>query len=127
MNKLSSLLLALFFAGCSASIQTQFQNPKPPLTLEDKVIFLDVHHLLPPAVEKIGTVSFGDSGFSTDCDFNSLLITARKIARSKGANIVKVTEKKAPNIWSTCYRLNIDLYFTAQEVSTLPQYQLQIN
>jgi hypothetical protein len=120
-------LLSLILLGCSASIKSSFQNSKKPLTIEDKVAFLDTGHSVPENAVKLGQAKFGDSGFSTDCDFNSNLVKARKIARENGANIVKVTEKKTPDIWSTCYRLQIEFYFYAGNVSALPQYALQIN
>ena len=59
--------------------------------------------------------------------FNSNLIKARKIAREKGANIVKVTEKKTPDLWSSCYRIKVDFYFSEKDITKIPQYQLQIN
>jgi hypothetical protein len=127
MKKLVSLFCVLMLLGCSASIQSTFENPKKPLTIEDKVVFLDIHHSVPKDAEKIGSAHFQDSGFSTDCDFNSNLIKARKLAREKGANVVKVTEKKVPDLWSTCYRIKVDFYYTTSDINTIPQYKLQIN
>jgi len=127
MKKLASLFCTLMLFGCSASIHSTFDNPKKPLTIEDKVVFLDIQHSVPKDAEKIGSAHFQDSGFSTDCDFNSNLIKARKLAREKGANVIKVTEKKVPDLWSTCYRIKVDFYYTTSDINTIPQYKLQIN
>lgn len=127
MKKLASLFCTLVLFGCSASIHSTFDNPKKPLTIEDKVVFLDIQHSVPKDAEKIGSAHFQDSGFSTDCDFNSNLIKARKLAREKGANVIKVTEKKVPDLWSTCYRIKVDFYYTTSDINTIPQYKLQIN
>ena len=75
----------------------------------------------------LGSAKFGDSGFSTDCDFNTNLISARKIARANGANIVKVIEKSIPDLWSSCYRITVEFYHYEGDVTKLQQYQLQIN
>lgn len=52
---------------------------------------------------------------------------ARDEARKNGANIVKVVDKKKPDLWSSCYRLRIELYKYNGEVSALPQYKLQLD
>lgn len=69
-------------------------------------------------------MKFGDTGFSTDCSFNSNLKKAQKIARENGANIVKIIESKKPDLWSTCYRMKIDFYQYKGDVTILEQYQL---
>lgn len=71
---------------------------------------MDLNHKVPETARKIGNAKFGDSGFLTDCDFNSNLIKARQMARENGANIVKVTETKKPDLWSSCYRIKVDFY-----------------
>lgn len=120
-------LLALLFAGCSPKIATDIAQKRPPLTIEDKVAFLDLYNKVPEGSEKLGSAKFGDSGFSTDCGFDENLIKARKIARQNGANIVKVTKKKTPDLWSSCYRLEIDFYYYPGDVTRLPQHQIQID
>ncbi|MCL9809784.1 hypothetical protein [Flavobacterium luminosum] len=127
MKKLTLLFTASILLSCGASINSNFQTQNKPLTIEDKVAFLDVQHKVPETAIKLGDGKFGDTGFSTDCDFNSNLVKARKLARQNGANIVKLIEKKTPDIWSSCYRLKIEYYFYEGNVSELPQYQLQIN
>ena len=126
MKQLIFILLSTILVSCGASIKSNFQTQNKALTIDDKVAFLDVHHKVPETAKKLGDGKFGDTGFSTDCDFNSNLIQARKIARKNGANIVKVVEKKTPDLWSTCYRLRVEYYFYEGNVSDLQQYQLQI-
>lgn len=127
MKKSLLALFSLLLFSCSPKITTSFETTAKALTIEDKVAFLDLHHAVPEGAKKIGNAHFQDSGFSTDCDFNSNLIKARKIAREKGANIIKVTEKKTPDLWSSCYRIKVDFYFSEKDVTKIPQYQLQIN
>lgn len=127
--KKNFLILSTIFilAGCASTVKTNILNKEAALTTNDKVAFLDVNHKIPENSKKIGSAKFGDSGFSIDCDFNSNLIKARQIARENGANIVKVTESKKPDLWSTCYRMKVDFYKYEGDAKTLQQYQLQIN
>jgi hypothetical protein len=127
ITNLFLLCAIVMLISCSAKITSSFLSQEKPLTLNDKVAFLDVQHNVPEGAKKLGEAKFGDSGFSTDCDFNSNLIKARVLARKNGANIVKITEKKAPDFWSSCYRLKIEFYLYKGDVTTLRQYQLQIN
>lgn len=128
MRKLLFGISTFLLVSCGASIKSSFTEQLKPLTIENKVAFLDLENKLPENVKKIGEAKYGDSGFSTECDFNTNLINARKLARANGANIVKVTEKKEPNIWgSSCYRIKVDFYFYDGDVTKLSQYQLQIN
>ena len=120
------ILFSTILVSCGASIKSNFQTQNKALSIDDKVAFLDVHHKVPENAKKLGEGKFGDTGFSTDCDFNSNLVQARKIARQNGANIVKVVEKKTPDLWSSCYRMKIEFYFYDGNVTELPQYQLQI-
>lgn len=127
MKRLFIAILPFLLIGCSASIKSSFTSQKKPLTLEDKVAFLDIQNKVPEHSQKLGEAKYGDSGFSTSCDFNTNLISARKLARANGANIVKVIKKTGLDLWSSCYRITVEFYFYEGDVTQLPQYQLQIN
>ena len=126
MKKLLFFLI-IGFVSCSPKVKPNFTNPQSELSSQDKVALLDIEHKLPDNVQKIGSVKYKDSGFSTDCSFNSLMNRARQSARKNGANIVKVIDKKSPDIWSTCYRLEIEFYKFEGSVSSLPQYELTLD
>ncbi len=127
MTKILFLITIIGFTNCSPKLSTNFTNAQPKLSIDDKVAFLDIEHNLPENIIKVGKLRFQDSGFSTDCNFNSLLNKARIEARKNGANIVKIIDKKKPDIWSTCYRLKIELYRFNGDVSSLPQYKLKLD
>jgi hypothetical protein len=134
MNKLSmkfkflfAFIISLLLTGCSAKISSNFYSQEKPLSNNEKVAFLDINHIVPENAKKIGKAKFGDSGFSTDCNFNSNLIKAREIARKNGANIVKVIENKTPDFSSFCHRMKLEFYYYDGNVSDLKQYKLQIN
>ena len=98
MKRLFISMLPFLLISCSASISTSFTSQNKPLTIEDKVAFLDLINKVPEGAKKLGEAKYGDSGFSTSCDFNSILINARKSARANGANIVKVVKKSTLNV-----------------------------
>ena len=122
-----SLGTILTLTSCASTVKTTITNQEKALTTNDKVAFLDVNHKVPESAKNIGNAKFGDSGFSIDCNFNSILIEARQIARKNGANIVKIADSKKPDLWSSCYRMKIDFYKYEGDVKSLQQYQLQIN
>lgn len=128
MRKIIVCSLSLVVLSCGASITSNFTSRLQPITIEQKVVILDIKHIVPLTAKKIGYASFGDTGFSTNCDYNSNLASAREIARKNGANLVKVTEKKDPTFFgSTCYRIKVDFYSYTGDTNQLDQYQIQIN
>ena len=128
MRKIILSALTLVLVSCGASVKSNFTTQLEPIKIDQKVAILDLKNTVPDGATKIGTASFGDTGFSTNCDFNTNLIDARKIARKNGANVIKVTEKKEPNFFgSSCYRIKVDFYSYQGDVTQLDQYQIQIN
>lgn len=127
LTKALFLITVIGFTSCSPKISSNLTNPQPKLSIDEKVALLDIEHKLPESVVKVGDLRFQDSGFSTDCSFNSLMTQARNEARKNGANIVKVVDKKKPDLWSSCYRLKIELYKYDGDVSSLPQYKLKLD
>lgn len=121
-------LLAVFgIASCSPKISSNLSNPQQELPVDEKVALLDIDHSLPENIIKVGELRYQDSGFSTNCSFNSLMTQARSEARKNGANLVKVVDKKKPDLWSSCYRLKLELYNYSGDVSALSQYQIKLD
>ena len=118
-----SFLFSLFLSSCGAVINESISKNYSYLPIDAKIAILEVKHNVPANVEKLGFISFGDSGFSTDCDLSK----ARKRAREIGANIVKINQVTEPSIVSSCYRMNISFYKYDGDVSQLPQISLQQN
>ena len=122
-----SFLFLLFLSSCGAVINESISKTYSYLPIDAKIAILEVKHNVPANVEKLGFISFGDSGFSTDCDYYSNLSKARKRAREIGANIVKINQVTEPSIVSSCYRMNISFYKYDGDVSQLTQISLQQN
>lgn len=123
------LFLSIFISllSCNAVVNESVNKKYDYLPIDSKIAILEINHNLPENVEQLATMSFGDSGFSTDCDYFSNLSKARKRAREIGANIVKIIESKSPDFLSSCYRMKVVLYKYKGDVSNLPQIQIQRN
>ena len=81
ITKILFFMTVIGFTSCSPKISSNFTNPQPKLSIDEKIALLDIEHKLPENVVKVGELRFQDSGFSTDCSFNSLMTQARNEAR----------------------------------------------
>ena len=128
MRKLLFGTSTSLLVSCGASIKSSFKEQLKPFAVENKVAFLHLENKVPENLMKTRVENFGDTGFSIDCDSNTLLIKARNLARKNDANIVKVTEKREPHILgSSFYNMYVDFYFNDRALTKLSQYQIQIN
>ena len=125
INILLIMLLGTLLS-CGARVKSNFDNRREALTSNEKVAFLLIQHDVPAGATKIGTARYGDTGFSVDCDYDSNLIKARKMARENGANIVKITKVTYPDLWSSCHRMELEFYLYEGNVEELKQYKLKI-
>lgn len=66
MTKILFLVTVIGFSSCSPKITSNFINPQPKLSIDEKVALLDIEHELPKNITKVGDLRFQDSGFSTD-------------------------------------------------------------
>lgn len=100
---LSSILL-LF--SCSPKISTSIIQ-KVQVNQENKnIIVYNIGASLPKSAKKIGTTKIGDSGFTTNCDYNTMLTIAKHEAKKNGANALQITDHILPSVFgSSCHRL----------------------
>ena len=105
--------LLLLCISCSPKIRTSIQAKQSSLTYDADVFVFNVKDVIPDGVTKIGTLSIGDTGFTTDCSYESIMEKAKLEARKAGANLVKITEHKLPTtLGSTCHRIKATLYYS---------------
>jgi len=99
----------LFLTSCAAKLTSSMQKTYAPLDYKEEVRVFEVSEETPPKAEKLGTIKVGDSGFSTDCDYATVLEKAKTEARKVGANVLKITEHKLPDLMSSCHRIKADV------------------
>lgn len=106
-----TLSLLVFLTGCATSIKTSLTDKTlAPLTTDAKVIVIGLKDEAPDG-RAIGSVKVGDSGFTTDCGYNTVIDQAKATARKAGGNAIKLTKVKEPSaLGSTCYRIEADIY-----------------
>lgn len=112
MKKLVTIITILIFMSCSSTINTNIINKQPPLNEKTAITILKIDEEVPSPNKKVGTGKFGDSAFSVKCSLDYVLDQARAVAKENGANIVKITHHKRPDLWSSCHRVTVEYYFT---------------
>lgn len=76
-----------------------------------EVLLIKVGETLPEGAKQMGDIKIQDGGFKIKCGYDRTIEQAKEKARKKGANILLITELKAPDSKSTCYRLKADVYY----------------
>lgn len=110
MNKFTIILTVLILTSCSSTINTNITNKQSPLNEKTVINVLKIDEEVPSPIKKIGTGKFGDSAFSVKCSLEYVLEQARIVAKENGANTVKITSHKRPDLWSTCHRITVEYY-----------------
>jgi hypothetical protein len=91
-------------------IRSKIISKQQPLTENDVVLVFREDEPFDGEGIEIGTVKAGDSGFSSNCSYNEVIEKLLQMARSNGANIIKITERVPPDHWSTCDRISAKIY-----------------
>ena len=112
MNNLTKLLLTVSILGvasCSPKVVTQMSKSYEPLNYQEAVVVLSSEQAAPPEAELLGELKIGDTGFSTKCDYEEVIVAAKEAARKAGGNVVKITEHKLPGLASSCHRIKANI------------------
>lgn len=114
-----SLFIILLLTNCSTSIKTKVNNSSFQSLNDDEIIYiLKNTKSIPENSIFIGNIKIGDTGFSTDCSYKTVINDAKKEAKKLGANLVLLTEVKEPTTFgSTCYKIRAELYRNLDESS----------
>ncbi|SFC07566.1 hypothetical protein [Kaistella jeonii] len=119
MNKSLLFSLTILLSSCAASVSTKIANKSyQKLGESTPVYILEKEEALPTNSEFIGDLKVGDSGFSTDCGYNTVIAEATSSAKNAGANIIQLNQVKKPTaLGSTCYRITAKLYRNMDQAS----------
>lgn len=102
-------LKGLFTLLCVVSLSTHALAQA--LSDTSEVLILKLGEALPEGAKLMGDIKVQDGGFKIKCGYDRTIEQAKEKARKKGANILLITELKAPDSKSTCYRLKADVYY----------------
>lgn len=122
MKKANLYIFIILIVACSPKIKSNIEKTLPPLSSGALVVVLDYSDDQSINGETIGVIEAKDAGLSVNCTYYENILNLKKIARESGANLVKITEHKAPDKWSSCHRLKAKIY----NVANPKQYETQI-
>ena len=112
MKKLSILLLlaGVFLAGCSPKVVSNVNKDYHALEASAEIVVLGEAEQAPVDAELIGEVKVGDSGFTTkNGSYEDVLALAKDRVRQAGGNVLKITEHKTPDAFSTIHRIKAQI------------------
>ncbi|ASZ10746.1 DUF2846 domain-containing protein [Chitinophaga pendula] len=98
--------LSLLYVTLHLFINTQAQQDSDT----SNILILKMEDVVPSGAQLLGNIKVTDKGFKIKCSYDQTIAAAKEKARKKGANLIKITELKTPDMWSTCYRLWADVY-----------------
>lgn len=102
--------LATLIYSCSPKIGSTITSKQTPLSDTDFVLVLQQQgDFINDGIE-IGSIKSGDNGLSTNCTYFEVIDRLKQLARQNGANVIKITEHKMPDRWSSCERLTAKIY-----------------
>ncbi|WP_109697698.1 DUF2846 domain-containing protein [Chitinophaga deserti] len=93
------------------------------LPANSSVVILLTDGQVPANAKSKGTLRIKDGGFKTNCGYSQTFDEARRKAQAAGANIIKITQIKPPDGWSSCYRMNMDLYHLEELAPLIAEQQ----
>ena len=95
----------LIAVSCSPKVSKTLTKSYAPLDYKEDVLVFDLETPVPYEADNMGTIKIGDSGFTTDCSWNTVIETAKIEVRKVGGNALKITEHKPPSGGSSCHRI----------------------
>lgn len=109
------LSLTLWFS-CAPKLRSTITNPQEPLASDEFVLVLGLEDPFKNDGIHIGTLKASDNGLSSKCSYQEIMDHLIVLARESGGNILKITQHKAPDLYSSCNRMEAEVYL-------VPNYQ----
>lgn len=101
-----AVVLIFCLASCSPKIHKSITKQLTPLDSTEKVTFFDINEVVPDNAEVIGEVMIMDGGFSSNCDWETILEKAKSIVRSAGGNGLEILQHSYPGQnGSSCHQI----------------------
>ena len=100
----------MFIYSCSPKIGTTITSKQEPLSDNNFVLVLQEQDDFNNDGIEIGIIKSGDNGLSTNCTYFEVIDKLKQLTRENGANVIKITEHKKPDRWSSCERLTAKIY-----------------
>ena len=100
------IILVLGLCSCSPKVHKQIIKEMHPVSNETEVTVFGIDDVVPENAEVIGSVSVMDGGFTTHCDWETVLETAKQEVRAAGGNGIQILQHSYPKQnGSTCHQI----------------------
>ena len=99
-------LAAVFMSSCSPKVHKHIIKEMHPVDNDTEVTVYGIGDVVPENAEVIGNVSVLDGGFTTHCDWETVLETAKQEVRAAGGNGIEIVQHSYPGQnGSNCHQI----------------------
>jgi len=100
------IILAFGLCSCSPKVHKHIIKEMLPVSNETEVTVYDIGNVVPENAEVIGNVSVLDGGFTSHCDWETVLETAKQEVRAAGGNGIEIVQHSYPGQnGSSCHQI----------------------
>lgn len=104
-------------SSCNPLVRNSITQTYPQSKQPVDITVLELGSPEPQQAEKIGSIAIEEGGFTTNCSYEVVLHYARVEAAQSGGDIIRITDHKTPNFWSSCHRIAADVYrYTSEPI-----------
>lgn len=111
MKNIALFLVLSVLSSCSPKLKSSITKAYPSLKENALVVILDRSDSQEINGVEIGSLKASDNGLSVNCTYYENKKSLIELARKAGANLIKITEHKRPDNWSSCHRLRAKIYY----------------
>ena len=98
--------MAFGLCSCSPKVHKHIIKEMHPVSNETEVTVYGIGDVVPENAEVIGNVSVVDGGFTTHCDWETVLETAKQEVRAAGGNGIEIVQHSYPGQnGSNCHQI----------------------
>jgi hypothetical protein len=110
MKKTILGLISVLIVSCGTMKTVSIINYSTPIDTKQAVEVMGIGQQIPSNYKLLGSIKIGDGGFTTKCSYAEVITDAQIQARAMGGNVLVITKHKEPDAWSSCHRINADVY-----------------
>ncbi len=108
---ISILTIAILtLASCGPKVSVSVMESRSTTAYDQEVQVLTIDDKIPDGYAHLGTVHVGESGFTMKCNYDYVMQLINEETRKMGGTLIRITEHKRPDLWSSCHRITVDVY-----------------
>ena len=116
------IILALGLCSCSPKVHKHIIKEMHPVSNDTEVMVYGIGDVVPENAEVIGNVSVLDGGFTTHCDWETVLETAKQEVRAAGGNGIEIVQHSFPGQnGSHCHQIAAYMLNISDDIEPIAQ------